>query len=275
MKLKSFFLILLFGASISFSGCSDDDANTSRVLLKLIDASGDYKEVNIDLIDILVNSHSDEEGWTSLEKVNTGIYDLIKLTGGKEALLADVELPSGYLNQIRLVLGTENSVRLNDDDDNDENDVFVSLKTPSAQQSGLKLNVHTELVAGVTYIFILDWDADRSIIKSGNSVNYILKPVIKVAAEATSGAIHGRVADIEETVENAEPMHVDGAMVSVYDDSDTLFSTTYTNAQGIFVMHGLPEGAYTLKVENAGYDDSDLAGPVKLPLERPPMLERF
>ncbi len=102
MKLKGFFLILLFCVSISFLSCSDDDANTSRVLLKLIDAPGDYKEVNIDLIDILVNSHSDEEGWTSLEKVNAGIYDLIKLTGGKEALLADVELPSGYLNQIKV-----------------------------------------------------------------------------------------------------------------------------------------------------------------------------
>ena len=152
MKLKSFFLILLFGVSISFLGCSDNDDNTSRVLLKLVDAPGDYKEVNINIIDILVNSNSDEEGWTSLENVNAGIYDLIELTGGTEALLADVELPSGYLNQIRLVLGTENNVRLNDDDDNDDNDVFVPLKTPSAQQSGLKLNVHAELIAGVPYI---------------------------------------------------------------------------------------------------------------------------
>lgn len=80
MKLKSFFLILLFGASISFSGCFDNDDNTSRVLLKLVDAPGDYKEVNIDLIDILVNSHSDEEGWTSLENVNVG-YDDSDLVG--------------------------------------------------------------------------------------------------------------------------------------------------------------------------------------------------
>ncbi len=201
MKIKSIFFVVLFIVSVlSFQSCDTDDSNngTARLQLILVDAPGDFKSVNIDLIDILVNTQEDEEGWKSLENVNTGIYDLIELTGGTEALLADVELPSGYINQIRLLLGNQNSVVFEDDDEDETNDVEIALKTPSAQQSGLKLNLHADLIAGVTYIFILDCDASESVVEAGNSGNYNLKPVIRVSAEATSDAIHGRVADVEE-----------------------------------------------------------------------------
>ncbi len=233
MKSKSFFMMMLAGISICFSCCSDNDINTARVQLILVDAPGDYKEVNIDLIDILVNEEGDEEGWKSLDNVNTEIYDLIELTGGTEALLADVELPAGYLNQIRLVLGTANTLKLIDEN-------VVELKTPSAQQSGLKLNIHTELIAGVTYEFYLDWNADKSVIKSGNSGNYILKPVIKVTTVATSGAIKGTV----------DPAGVYAVTATNNDTDDVIDGVTDEN--GMFYLHGVPEGTYTVKIIPSG-----------------------
>ena len=50
----------------------------------------------------------------------------------------------GTLGQIRLVLGPDNFVVLNDGID-DNADVPIPLSTPSAQQSGLKLNVNKQM----------------------------------------------------------------------------------------------------------------------------------
>ena len=88
---------------------------------------------------------------------------------------------------------------------------LLPLETPSAQQSGLKLNLNTELEAGFSYTFILDWDVQKSIVKAGNSGIYNLKPVIRVVAEVNSGTIKGRVADIDETKDGTDPMPIEGA----------------------------------------------------------------
>jgi len=259
MKLKikfSIVLFIVFGFLIVSCDKNDASESTSHIQFLLVDAPGDYKEVNIDIIDLQVNSLVDEEGWISLDNVNTGVYDLIELTGGSSALLFEDDLPAGYMNQIRIILGNQNSVKLMDDDENDENDVEISLNTPSAQQSGLKLNLHTELIAGVDYTFIFDWDADKSIVKAGNSGTYNLKPVIRVATEANSGAVNGRVADMEETEENADPLPLGGAIVTLF-SGDTEIASATANDLGLFVIHGVAPGTYKAKLALSGYEDSE------------------
>ena len=97
----------------------------------------------------------------------------MKLTGGLEAILADVELPAGNISQIRLILGENNSLTINGQTQN--------LTIPSGSQSGLKLNVNIELVEGITYKILLDFEAAKSVVEAGNSGIYNLKPVIRVS----------------------------------------------------------------------------------------------
>lgn len=85
-----------------------------------------------------------------LEGINPGIYNLLDLTGGVSVVLGDAVVPSGYINQIRLVLGTNNTIVVDG--------VEMPLSTPSAMQSGLKLNLHQELQSGYTYEFLMDFD---------------------------------------------------------------------------------------------------------------------
>jgi len=56
---------------------------------------------------------------------------------GKDTLLVTDEIPSGMLSQIRLILGENNSVMVDS--------IVYDIKTPSAQESGLKLNVHQDI----------------------------------------------------------------------------------------------------------------------------------
>jgi hypothetical protein len=158
-----------------------------------------------------------------------------------------------------LVLGDGNALVLEGEDSE------IPLNTPSAQQSGLKLHIDTELEAGFSYEFILDWDVQKSIVKAGNSGNYNLKPVIRVTAESTSGSLSGRVADSAETDQSLLPL--EGAVIYAFDEGEVDLSpvnalaTTQSNEEGLFMIQGLPAGNYVLTVSLDTYDDSGALGP--------------
>jgi hypothetical protein len=61
------------------------------------------------------------------------------------------------------------------------------LSTPSAEQSGLKLQ-EPNITGGIMYHVLLDFDANKSIVKLGNG-GYKLKPVIRTVGPAISGTI--------------------------------------------------------------------------------------
>lgn len=254
MKKKILFIVFAIVSLTGFQSCDDNDGNkvdeTSRVQLKLIDAEGDYQEVNIEIIDILYNSSEDEEGWISFtpESGYPINVDLTELIAGNNVLLTDEIIASGMLKQIRLVLSDNNTLLL-------ENETTpIHLDTPSAQQSGLKLKLDTELEPGFSYTFILDWDVHKSIVKAGNSGKYILKPVIRVNTEVNSGSISGKVIgeDLNDNVSGAVPLK--GILVAVHEvENDTFITETYTNENGDFIIQGLDPDYYKIIIEDFSY----------------------
>lgn len=251
MKLTKYFIITLAVISIMIvQSCSNDDNNkTARVQLELVDLPGDYLEVNVNIVDIQYNSSEDEEGWRSFESFEGPIFiDLTQLIAGNSLLLTDELIPTGMLKQIRLVLGDGNEVKIEGDTEG-EGETFV-LDTPSALQSGLKLNLDTVLEGGFSYTFILDWDVQKSVVVAGNSGMYNLKPVIKVNAEVNSGSIGGRVIEMIEEVETVLEGETIVELSNGVDDW-----STFADSNGDFLFQGLPEGvdAYTLKIDKSGY----------------------
>src|SRR5690606_35523805 len=233
VKRLSSTLLVLFSLLFIASSCSDDDNDsklpgdgTAKVQVVLVDAPGDYEEVNVDIQDVMINRTEDgENGWVSLTDVETGVYDLLKLTGGNRAILADNELPSGELEQIRLVLGDNNYLVIDGQE--------VPLTTPSAQQSGLKIHLDdTELEAGFTYSIVLDFDADKSVVKAGESTAYNLKPLINASWEVNSGQIIGSV----------NPIDFQSVASVITAENDTISS--YTNEECLFALYGVPAGTY-------------------------------
>lgn len=235
MKKNLFFALAAF-AALSLTSCKDREG-TARLQVRLTDAPGDYQAVNVDIKGIEINSGAGESGWVALQNVQTGVYDLIQLTNGIDALLANTEIPAGRISQIRLVLGENNSVKINDQ--------LIALRTPSAMQSGLKLNVHATLTEGITYTILLDFDAARSVVSAGNSGGYNLKPVIRSVAEARSGAIRGTVS----------PAAAAPAVFAIA-GTDTV-STAYTDAAGNFLLRGVTLGTYRVVIQpKEGYQEN-------------------
>lgn len=227
MKYYRFFVLLvLFG----ISSCKDDE--WAKLVIRLTDSPGDYDAVNIDIQGIEVHT---EGGWHKLPNVNTGVYNLLELTNSKETVLTSTEYPTGKISQIRLLLGAENSIVIGETE--------MPLETPSAQQSGLKLQLHADLTTGITYSILLDFDAARSIVKTGSD-KYILKPVIRVISEAQDGAIEGEVTPAELSL----------AVFAIIGE-DTLGTSYVPQGSTAFFIGGLPAGAYKVAFDPGELSD--------------------
>lgn len=247
------FLFALLALAVSFLSCSDDKMdnpeNSSRVILKLVDAEGAYEQVNVEIVDIQYNSSEDDKGWKSFTP--EGGYpiqtDLTELIAGNELLLSDEIIPSGWMEQIRLVLSQNNSLKLEGQSE------LIPLTTPSAQQSGLKIKLDQQLDPGFSYTFILDWDVQKSIVQAGNSGQYILKPVIRANAEVNSGSVSGTVVADVIGDESTDLYPKEGVVVEFYTDEDAYVTETLTDAEGKFLVQGLSPGAYRIQIETLDY----------------------
>lgn len=217
-------ILIVAGLAVLISGCSDlnQDATRASVQFRLTDMQGEYQEVNIDVIavNMIVNDSLIELG------TNQGIYNILEFVNGRDTVLVNEEIDAGFVSQIRLILGENNTVVIDDTE--------YDLKTPSAQQSGLKLNVHQELLGGEAYAYVIDFMVEKSVVKTGND-KYILKPVIRVFTEAITGSIKGVVQPAE-----ARPF------VMAIMDEDTV-STYADTLSGAFRIRGLTKGSYMVK----------------------------
>jgi hypothetical protein len=172
-------IIFVLTAFVLFqTSCNKDDdlpdgtADFSVSMESSTTVRSNYEAVNIDIQNVSIHISADTNetsGWDDLE-TNTGIYDLLDFAAGNDTIIAlDSVLQVQTVSQIRLLLGENNTVV--------ENGVTYDLDTPSAQTSGLKIQVHAPLEPNKIYKVVLDFDADQSIIKTGND-KYKLKPVI-------------------------------------------------------------------------------------------------
>lgn len=230
---SSFLLtLLLFGAcSETTDNPTQPGLNSGEGQLKIymVDSPALLDSVVIQVIQVSVHytgNDSTEGGWMVINNTER-YFDLLQLTNGAIAVLGDTALPAGTYSQIRLLLGDDNYVI--------NNGVRHDLKTPSAQQSGLKLIHPFNILAGNVYELFLDFNVEKSIVITGNG-KYILKPTIRVQAALASGSISGQVL----------PLDADPVIWTVAGE-DTI--TTFTDENGFFTLMALPQGLYNVHID--------------------------
>lgn len=224
---KQFFLlctvVLLLVAGCLKSTYSGNNGGNANILVHLTDDPAQFDKLYIDIQDvqIKVSADSSDTGWHSINLVKKGVYNLLDFKNGADTILGSLSVPAGPVGQMRLVLGSNNSVVVNGSS--------FPLKTPSAQQSGLKLLINTSLSAGIDYHFYMDFDAARSVVQTGSG-NYLLKPVIKIFTQATTGAIKGTVL----------PGKAKTWVFAIANVNDTIASTPADTLTGGFLLKGIP-----------------------------------
>lgn len=222
---KFLFMSLLIAIAITMNSCNDNSSSSNYPYkVSMTDAPGPFTEVNIDIQNIEVTG---SDGKNVMLNTTAGIYNLLDFTNGKNVLLATSVLHDSKVSQIRLILGSNNTIVLNG--------VTYPLSTPSAEQSGLKLMVKQDLVADIDNTILIDFDANTSIVETGNGT-YKLKPVLRTIVTAVSGNIVGKVT----------PM---GTLAVVSATSSTnLVYTSSVDAFGDFKIVGLPAGLYSFTI---------------------------
>ena len=223
--MKNYVLLLTAAFCLGISSCSKNNstsgAGSTHVAVRLTDAPGSFDAVILSIKSVVVVTDMGEQTIA----VSGNPINVLNFRLGKDTLLAAQDIPSGTIQQIRLVLNDSGNVVV-------VNGVTYPLTTPSGQTSGVKLNVHDNLVAGIDYTLKLDFDAAQSIVLTGNG-KYILKPVIRAIPAAVSGALTGMVSPI-------------ASYPKVYAIMGTDTVGTLADATGKFYFPGLAAGTYNV-----------------------------
>jgi len=246
----------LFGLML-LNGCENDSSSegtmstegTGQIRMYLTDDPAEYEEVNIVVtrVEVHLSGEGETGGWIVVSD-SDAVYNLLELTNGANAILADDTLEAGHYTQIRLYLDEGSNVVVDG--------VTYDLTIPSGIQSGLKLNHPFDIEPETLYELTLDFDAEESIHQTGNGT-YMMDPVIRVQANAISGSIAGEI-DPAESLSSVWIVAVE----------DTI--TTYADSiSGAFVLSVIPEGTYDVTVTptQGSYQDTTITDVVVIAQE--------
>jgi hypothetical protein len=237
-------------------GGGDASTPSGSLRLALTDAPAcGYDAVNVTVQKIRVHRSSDasesDGGWSELELNPARRIDLLTLQNGVLAELGEMPLEPGHYQQMRLVLSEgasagsmANSVVPSGQDER-------GLETPSALQTGLKMNVDLTVEADQRLDLVLDFDACKSVVRAGNSGRYQLKPVVRVIPRFVSG--------VSGVLSAAWPAA--GTQVSLQQDG-TVLRATAPAADGSFLLQPVAPGTYDLVFSAPGQATQVVTGVV-------------
>lgn len=236
--------VLMVSLAVGFTGCESptEESGTGTLSVLLTDAPFPVElvaeaNVTIDSLSIREKGGGEGDPFLTLSTAQQ-TFNLLDLRNGVTEVLAELDIPIGIYNLVRLHISEANVVLHSGD--------TASLDIPSADKSGLKLFIRPDLHIGNNALseILLDIDVSKSfVLKGQGQTDFTFKPVVRVVNLSAAGSIKGKVTD-------ANGDQVIGAQVSAV--LDTVISYTFTDSSGSYWLIGLPEDTYTLRVEAEG-----------------------
>ena len=238
--------------SLASSGSTGGDGGISGngiMRLSLTDAPAcGYDQVNVTINKVrvhqLADAADDAAGWSEVVLNPAKRVDLLTLSNGVLDELGQTSLPAGRYTQLRLVLADNSGSAPLANSVVPTGGTETALTTPSAQQSGLKLNVQMDVAANQVADFVIDFDACKSVVRAGKSGHYNLKPVISVTPLLSPAGLRvvGYVASALANGSTTVSLQQAGVPVKA----------TVPQADGRFVLYPVPVGSYDLVIGAAG-----------------------
>jgi len=184
------FLTMLF-ISINMTACGGGDTQGSgTVAIDITDAPVDSAEaVVIHFAEATLHGPNGNTTVKVIDPVTDQAgrsIDLLRLQGGMwTGLFTDV-VTAGHYSWIRLTLDMSQSyIQINGQQ--------YALRCTSCENNGYRLNRSFNVDADSTMALMLDFDLRKSITDPSSSLDYILRPTVRVVETAVSGDIRGEV----------------------------------------------------------------------------------
>ncbi|HKT35460.1 MAG TPA: DUF4382 domain-containing protein [Nitrospira sp.] len=244
--------LLMLGGFVTACSSSGDNgaAAPGAVSVSLTDAPAcgyDAVYVTVSKVRVHQSSSADDKaaGWTDITLDPPRKINLLDFNDPTQPVhvesLGITAIEAGHYTQLRLVLVANsnpnrpvNSVVLS----GDPNKTEIPLDTPSGIQSGIKLIHEFTVPSGQRMDLLLDFDACKSIVQTGNGT-YKLKPVIRVIPFALNG-IDGFLS-IGLFPQQTNVNHI---VVSAQVNGDVVRSTMPNAVTGEFFLAHLDPGTY-------------------------------
>ncbi len=223
-------------------GGGGDSAPKGTLGVSMTDAPAcGFDAVNVTVSKVRVHQSASagdtDAGWTDITLSPARKINLLNLTNGALETLGETPLAAGHYTQMRLVLDANANNGLANSVIATGTTTEVSLDTPSAVQSGIKLVNEFDVASGQRVDLVLDFNACKSVVTKGNG-KYALKPVVKVVPTVLNG-ISGFV--------NTALLgsHV---MVSAQQNGVVVASTAPSATTGEFFLARLAPGNYDVVI---------------------------
>lgn len=198
-------------------GSTPPSTQAGTVHFALTDAPAcGFDAVNVTVVKVRVNKSATasdtDAGWTDVTLNPAQKINLVTLTNGVLLDLGQMPLEAGHYTQTRLVLAPNTGATPFANSVIPTGGSEMALDTPSAVQSGIKLNNEFDVAPNTLSDFTLDFDACKSVVSRGNG-SYGLKPVISVIPVVVSGAIKGVITAVSATAHPVVTAQLNGVVV--------------------------------------------------------------
>ncbi|HKJ30937.1 MAG TPA: DUF4382 domain-containing protein [Balneolales bacterium] len=251
---KSIFTIILalsFGSLFFLQACSNGNlsgVNPSNGQGKLNVHMTDSPAANIQALTVNIvkieahkNGADSTSGWQVISDSSETV-NILNLTNGKTRLIGSQNLDAGTYSQIRLILGSNNTVTVSGQK--------FPITIPSGSQTGIKINANMTVKAGESFNLLLDFNAAQSVHMTGfGNGRFMLKPVIHAVNMQLDGSIKGTI----------QPASAKASLFAITGNDST--STFADTTSGHFKLVGLAPGTYSLYISprDTSYSDSTVA----------------
>lgn len=183
--------VVLLAACGGGGGDGAPAAGTGTLGVAMTDApSCGFDAVNVTVNKVRVHqsatANENDAGWADITLTPARKINLLNLTNGALEDLGQTPLTAGHYTQLRLVLDPNTGAGLANSVIPSGTSTEISLDTPSAVQSGIKLINQFDVASGQRTDLVLDFDACKSVVTKGNG-KYALKPVITVIPTVVNG----------------------------------------------------------------------------------------
>jgi hypothetical protein len=267
-NLKTIFILLIL---ITVTSCSDDNGTntsaTGNLTVKLSDAPmhhNQFSEANVTIDHMDIRNSSNGNSFTMLTN-NPMHSNLLDLVNGNTATIANMDLPEGSYDLMRLYISSTEMV-MNDGTSfsydvaqdgyagggmmgngmmaNNDNGIDIALEHPLTISNGS----HHE--------YLLDVDVNNSFdledaVYSGmgpgmmmTMSGFTFTPMMRFVDMETAGTIKGTVHG-----EQGDMAHVTISLMQ----GGNVYTSTHTDANGHYALIGIPEDSYTIMAEYEGY----------------------
>lgn len=261
MSLRSRSAIALALIVGGLGACSSSDSGTTgQLVVRLTDAPGDYVQAaTVYVSKLSLIGGTDTTGTRFTIDSSSQVFDLMALQNGVTAALGTATIPVGDYTQMRLKVDSARVTLKSGITIGGQS--TVSLRTPSAQQTGIKVNFSGPLhVAPGQTILVVDFDVARNFVfqgPTGAPTNVTFRPVLHATVQDIAASIAGTVGPAAAAA--AKPM------VYAISSGDTVSTAQADSTTGAYRLRYLDPrtSPFSVVVVATGYQTQNRSVPVR------------